>query len=125
MINQEVAVTVKTNYLRRESRPEKKRYVFSYTITVINHSAYTIQLLSRHWIITCGDTLKNHQVSGDGVMGQQPKIKPGAKYTYTSGTVIQSPVGTMHGCYKMIDENSNNFNAEIKPFILASPEKLN
>ncbi len=114
-----VIVSVKPKYLKRESLPAKKRYVFSYTVTIKNESDLSIKLLSRHWIITNGETLKTQEVQGDGVIGQQPKIKPAKSYSYTSGTVMDSPVGTMHGCYHMVNEKGERFEVQIPPFTLA------
>ncbi len=124
MINQDVLVTVKTRYLKRESRIDKNRFVFSYTITIANNSPQTVQLVSRHWIVTNGDTLKNQEVHGDGVVGQQPYILPGEHFTYTSGTVMESIVGTMHGNYDLKDANGDLFHVEIPPFTLAAPHKV-
>ena len=119
-----ISVSVKTNYLKRESIPAKKRYVFSYTITIKNLGEVSAKLISRHWIITNGETLKSQEVQGDGVVGQQPTIKPGQSYSYTSGTVMESPVGTMHGRYHMVDEDGEPFEAEILPFTLAVTHNL-
>jgi len=124
MTSQDVLVTVKTRYLKKESRIDKGRLVFSYTITITNNSPQTVQLLSRHWIITDGDTLKNQEVHGEGVVGQQPYISPGEHFTYTSGTVMESLVGTMHGSYDFKDANGELFRAEIPPFTLAAPLKV-
>ncbi len=124
MTSQDVLVTVKTRYLKRESRIEKGRLVFSYTITITNNSPQTVQLLSRHWVITDGDTLKNQEVHGEGVVGQQPYISPGEHFTYTSGTVMESLVGTMHGSYDLKGANGELLRAEIPPFTLAAPLKV-
>ena len=124
MTSQDVLVTVKTRYLKKESRIDKGRLVFSYTITITNNSPQTVQLLSRHWIITDGDTLKNQEVHGEGVVGQQPYISPGEHFTYTSGTVMESLVGTMHGSYDFKGANGELFRAEIPPFTLAAPLKV-
>ena len=124
MTNQDVLVTVKTRYLKRESRIDKNRFVFSYTITITNNSPQTVQLMSRHWIITNGDTLKNQEIHGDGVVGQQPFILPGEHFSYTSGTVMESIVGTMHGNYHFKGSDGELFHAEIPPFTLAAPHKV-
>lgn len=119
MTRANVSVQVVPQYIAKESIPEKNRYVFSYTVTIKNDSDISIQLLSRHWIITNGETLKSQEVRGDGVVGKQPKIEPGSSYTYTSGTVMESPVGTMQGSYRMIDDQGEYFDTIIHPFTLA------
>ena len=124
MTSQDVLVSVKTRYLKKESRIDKKRFVFSYTVTITNDSQQTVQLLSRHWIITNGDTLKNQEVHGEGVVGQQPYILPGEHFTYTSGSVMESSVGTMHGNYHLKGANGELFHIEIPPFTLAAPHKV-
>ena len=124
MDNPNVLVNVIPQYIAKESIPEKKRFVFSYTVTIDNQSDLSVQLLSRHWIITNGETLKSQEVRGDGVVGKQPRIKPGSSYTYTSGTVMESPVGTMQGAYRMIDENGEYFDALIPVFTLAATHSV-
>ena len=124
MDNPNVLVNVIPQYIANESIPEKKRFVFSYTVTIDNQSDLSVQLLSRHWIITNGETLKSQEVRGDGVVGKQPRIKPGSSYTYTSGTVMESPVGTMQGTYRMIDENGEYFDALIPVFTLAATHSV-
>ncbi len=124
MDNANVSVSVKTHFMKNESRPEKQRFVYSYTITISNHGELAAQLMSRHWIITSGETLKTQEVSGDGVIGQQPNIQPGEQFTYTSGTVMDSPVGIMQGSYRMLDANGEEFDVVIEPFTLAAPNNL-
>lgn len=124
MTESNVEVTVKPQYISKESAPEKNRYVFSYTVIIKNNGLLNVQLLSRHWIITNGETLKSQEVRGDGVVGKQPKIKPGESYTYTSGTVMESPVGTMQGTYRMIDTDGEYFDALIPVFTLAATHSV-
>jgi ApaG protein len=124
MANPDIQVTVKSSYIAKESMPEKKRYVFSYTVTIRNTGDRTAQLISRHWIITNGETLKSQEVRGDGVIGKQPHIKPGESYTYTSGTVMEAPVGTMQGSYRMIDDEGEYFDASIPVFTLAATHSV-
>ncbi len=114
-----VFVHVMPHYMAEESAPEKKRYVFSYTVSITNETLEPVQLMSRHWIITNGETLGTQEVRGDGVIGQQPIIKPGDSYTYTSGTVMEAPVGTMGGFYTMLDHEGALFDVEIPVFTLA------
>jgi len=124
MTKQNVLVDVETHYLKRESRADKNRYVFSYTVTITNHSEQVIQLMSRHWIITNGETLKTQEVRGDGVVGQQPQIPPGEHFTYSSGTLMESPVGTMHGSYHLQTDEGEYFHIEIPAFTLAATNKV-
>jgi len=119
-----VFVHVMPHYMAEESSPEKQRYVFSYTVSITNETLEPVQLISRHWIITNGETLDTQEVKGDGVIGQQPIIKPGDSYTYTSGTVMDSPVGTMHGHYSMLDHEGKLFDVTIPVFTLAATNSV-
>lgn len=118
-----VQVTVKTHFIDDQSDPLDERYVFSYTITITNHSDQQVQLLSRNWLITDADG-KNINVQGDGVVGQQPKIQPGKHYTYSSGSVLKTPVGSMQGYYTMVTAKGDVFQAEIPAFNLSIPNIL-
>lgn len=120
----QIRVSVEPNYLDDESAPDENRFVFSYTVTITNQGEAPAQLLSRHWIITNGDTMDTQEVKGQGVIGQQPKIEPGESYTYTSGTVMEAPVGTMHGSYHMVSTDGTQFDVTIDPFMLAAPGSL-
>jgi len=122
--NKAVNISVETDYLSQQSSEIEHRYAFSYTITIKNNSDQTIQLLSRHWTITDanGDV---STVVGEGVIGQQPKIKPNKSFTYTSGSVFKTPVGTMQGHYLFIDDSKQAFQADIPVFRLAIPNILN
>lgn len=117
----DIKVNVIPHYLRDESAPEKNRYVFSYTVQIHNDGKNDAQLLTRHWIITNGETLKTQEVKGDGVIGQQPVIPPGESYQYTSGTVMESPVGTMEGSYGFSNDLGEFFDVPIPVFSLAAP----
>ncbi len=125
MSEPQISVSVKTHFLENESLPDKNRFVYSYTITISNNGERSAQLLSRHWIITSGASLKSQEVQGDGVIGQQPSIAPGESFTYTSGSVMDSEVGTMQGSYTMLDANGDHFDVAIAPFTLATPNQLN
>ena len=117
-------IKVTTNYLKEQSAPDENRYVFSYTINIKNSGNNSAKLISRQWIIT--DSNGNIQeVNGDGVIGQQPNINSGEEFTYTSGTIIKTPVGTMEGRYFMEDINNKRFEALIAPFTLAVPGLIN
>ena len=122
--NFNIRIKVTTNYLKEQSAPDENRYVFSYTINIKNLGNNSAKLISRQWIIT--DSNGNIQeVNGDGVVGQQPNINPGEDFTYTSGTIIKTPVGTMEGRYFMEDINNKRFEALIAPFTLAVPGLIN
>jgi len=118
-----VTVSVDTAYLEAQSAPDQGRYAFSYTVTLHNQGNSSAQLLSRHWIITDGDG-KEQQVRGLGVIGEQPHLQRGEKYHYTSGTLLATPVGTMHGSYQMVADDGVRFDAEIPSFTLAVPRVL-
>ena len=119
----QIDVSVTTRYLAAQSQPEQNRYAFSYTITIVNNGELPAQLLSRHWIITDGDG-RVQEVRGAGVIGQQPHIDPGASHTYSSGTVMATKVGNMHGSYQMVADDGKRFDATIAPFRLAVPGAL-
>ena len=122
--NFNIRIKVTTNYLKGQSAPDENRYVFSYTINIKNLGNNSAKLISRQWIIT--DSNGNIQeVNGDGVLGQQPNINSGEEFTYTSGTIIKTPVGTMEGRYFMEDINNKRFEALIAPFTLAVPGLIN
>ena len=118
-----ITVEVETDYIEGQSEPENERYVFSYTITIRNEGAEAAQLLSRHWLIT--DANGNIQeVKGEGVVGEQPHLKPGEGFQYTSGAMITTPVGSMQGTYQMVTDNGDEFDTEIPAFTLAIPRTL-
>ena len=117
-------INVATRYIAEQSEPEKSRYVFNYTITITNQFAQPITLRSRHWLITNDDNSKV-EVTGDGVVGQQPTIAPQKSYQYTSGVVLTGPVGSMEGHYDMEHHDSSSFRAQIPAFTLAVPNVIN
>ena len=115
-----IRVTVQSLYLADQSAPEQDRYVFAYTVAIANEGTRPAQLRTRHWIITdARGTIE--EVRGEGVVGEQPRILPGKVFQYTSGCVLATPVGTMHGTYRMHRDDGSYFDAEIAPFSLASP----
>jgi len=118
-----IDVQVETNYMETQSQPEEKRYVFSYTVTIRNEGKISARLMNRHWIITDANG-KVHEVRGEGVVGEQPHLKPGETFRYTSGTVLDTPVGSMQGSYDMVDSQGNHFDASIPAFSLARPGSL-
>ena len=115
-----IRVDVETSYLDEQSSPTEQRYVFAYTITIRNEGEHPAQLLSRHWIITDANG-KVKEVRGDGVVGEQPHLEPGQGFRYSSGAIIETPVGTMQGSYLMVDGEGRRFDAPIAPFRLAIP----
>lgn len=119
-----IDVSVQTRYLREQSDPSAQRYAFAYTITIANLGVLPAQLLSRHWLITDGNS-KVQEVKGPGVVGEQPTIAPGASHTYTSGCLLDTPVGTMEGSYDMRASDGHGFVAQIKRFRLTKPNALN
>lgn len=118
-----IDVTIATEYLPDQSEPEQSQFVFAYTITIANHGEETVQLVSRKWEITDADG-KTTEVIGDGVVGKQPKIEPGKLFTYTSGTVLKTPVGHMQGSYGMVDQDGQRWTLPIPMFTLAKPNIL-
>ncbi|WP_337914529.1 Co2+/Mg2+ efflux protein ApaG [Vibrio cholerae] len=119
-----IKIQVQTRYIEEQSNPEYQRFVFAYLITIKNLSSQTVQLMSRRWLITDADG-KQTVVEGDGVVGEQPRIKANDEYIYSSGTALDTPVGVMQGQYLMIDEQGESFTVEIEPFRLAVPHVLN
>ncbi len=116
-------VSVETTYVAEQSDPENERYVFAYTITIKNEGSVAAKLLTRHWIITDADG-KTQEVQGEGVVGEQPYLQPGEGFKYTSGTMLDTPVGSMQGSYQMLAEDGQEFECPIKPFTLSMPNKL-
>ena len=119
----QISVSVNTTYLAEQSDPSADRYVFAYTITIANSGTVAAQLISRHWIITDAENV-TQEVKGLGVVGEQPLLRPGESFEYTSGTAMATPVGTMHGTYQMVAEDGNKFDAEIPLFTLSMPRVL-
>ena len=119
----DIDVQVETAYVSEHSEPDEDRFVFAYTITLVNRGSVTAQLISRHWFITDADN-RTEEVEGEGVVGEQPVLKPGEGFRYTSGAVIETPVGTMHGTYQMVAEDGRAFDATIPRFILSAPATL-
>lgn len=118
-----IQVEVQVQYIEAQSLPANDHYVFSYTINILNKGNIGAQLISRHWIITDAEG-KTQEVKGPGVVGEHPYLQPGEDFTYTSGTAINSPVGSMQGSYQMKAEDGKMFDAEISPFTLAKPQFL-
>ena len=117
-------VVVRTEYLPYQSSPEKQQYAFAYHITISNTGDVGAQLISRHWIIIDGNGVRS-EVKGMGVIGEQPLIGPGESYQYSSGSVLETVVGTMQGSYQMLSENGASFDLDIPVFSLALPNAVN
>ena len=118
-----IQVIVTTRFLEDQSIPEDDRFVFAYTIRIQNLGEVAAQLVSRHWLITDANG-KVQEVRGDGVVGEQPWLQPGEQFEYTSGTVLETPLGTMRGSYQMVADDGTRFDAMIDPFMLSIPRTL-
>lgn len=118
-----VCVQVQSVYIASQSSPEEERYVFAYTVTIRNLGRSAAQLLGRYWLITNGNGHET-EVQGEGVIGEQPHIPAGGEYQYTSGAVLETPMGTMQGHYEMIDSEGSGFRVEIPVFRLAIPTQI-
>ena len=118
-----IQVVVATRFLDDQSIPEDDRYVFAYTIQIRNAGEVPARLISRHWIITDANG-KVQEVRGEGVVGEQPWLRPGESFEYTSGAVLETPLGTMHGSYQMLADDGTRFDAMIDPFTLSIPRTL-
>ena len=123
-ITRGVQVQVESQYLESRSDPSQNRWVHIYHVTVTNQGSETVQLVSRHWVITNAKGEEEH-VQGPGVVGQQPVLRPGQVFRYTSGCPLDTSLGTMHGTYQMVTEDGEQFDAAIAPFTLAEPYTLN
>ena len=122
-LTHKIRVDVSTSYIDDQSKPDESRYVFSYTITIHNEGTVPAKLLTRHWVITDANG-KVQEVRGDGVVGEQPHLQPGQGFRYSSGAVIETPVGAMQGSYQMMADDGARFDAQIAPFRLAKPGLL-
>ena len=126
-----IGIHVATTYLPTHSSPENNQFTFAYTITISNGSDLPVQLLSRHWIITNADN-EVQEVRGEGVVGEQPVIRPGQSFRYTSGSTLTTPVGCMEGSYTMVlrdpdqgdDGDVLGFEVPIPAFSLHTPTAL-
>ena len=122
-----VKVSVEAGFVPQQSNPDQNHYVFFYTITIHNKSTIACQLLSRHWVIQDSNR-KVEEVYGEGVIGEQPLIKPGDTYKYTSGAVLETEIGTMEGRYfmvnKSLDGDANEFEISVPRFTLSVPRTL-
>ena len=116
-------ISVATQFLDEQSDPDSERYVFAYTIRIRNLGRLPAQLLDRHWVITDGNG-KVEEVRGEGVVGEQPRLEPGEAFTYTSGAVLETEVGSMQGSYHMSGDDGTEFEAPIPAFMLCIPRTI-
>ena len=119
----QIEVEVESTYLEDQSEPAEQRFVFAYTVTLRNSGQVSARLLTRHWIITDANG-HVQEVRGEGVVGEQPHLKPGQGFRYSSGAVLETPVGAMHGSYHMLGDDGAQFDAPIPAFRLAKPGLL-
>jgi ApaG protein len=119
----QIRVDVETNFVDEQSDPRERRFVFAYTITIRNEGQVPARLMTRHWIITDANG-KVQEVRGDGVVGEQPYLKPGQGFRYSSGAILETPVGSMQGTDLMVTDDGQHFDAPIAPFTLAMPGVL-
>ena len=115
-----IRIEVESQYLRAQSDPRKDRFVFMYTVKIINEGDETVKLRTRHWVITDANEAIR-EVRGEGVVGQQPRLRPGDAHQYQSGCILETAWGTMHGSYQFENDDYTSFEAEIAPFLLAAP----
>lgn len=118
-----LAIDIATRYLDEQSAPDEDRYVFAYTIHIRNAGKVPARLLGRHWVITDANG-KVEEVTGEGVVGEQPWLRPGEAFEYTSGAVLETGLGTMEGSYAMLADDGTRFEAPIPAFTLAMPRTL-
>ena len=122
-ITRGVYIRAVPSYVSEQSNPDEGQYLFAYHITIENRGKEPVRLISRHWIITDGDG-DTSEVEGLGVIGEQPNLRPGQKFEYTSACPLPTPVGTMHGSFRMISDSGEEFDALIDAFTLAIPRAL-
>jgi ApaG protein len=122
-VTQGIRVQVQSQYDPNRSRPHQNQWFFLYTVRISNESSVTVQLLSRHWIITDA-TGHVEEVRGPGVVGEQPVLGPGQSFEYTSGCPLTTPFGSMHGTYQMVTTPGGRFDATVASFTLSEPHAL-
>lgn len=122
-LQKSIKVSVSPRYLPEQSNEAVAEYTFAYTVEIANYGEEAVQLLARHWIITDGNN-SIREIEGEGVVGQQPLIKPGESYEYSSGAILSTKTGTMEGSYKMCSDTGLSFDAIINPFGLIHPNSL-
>ena len=123
MSSHTVQIDVLPQYVADQSNPLQDVFAFAYTVTVTNTGQAPVQLISRHWVIQ-DERGHTEEVNGLGVVGQQPLLRPGESFQYTSGAILETPMGRMEGSYQMLGEDGVSFDAEILPFRLTVPHSL-
>lgn len=123
-ITQGVRVSVESRYREDQSTPLAMRFVFAYTVHIVNEGAAAATLRNRHWVITDGNGT-TEEIRGEGVVGHQPRLEPGGTFEYASFCVLKTPYGTMRGSYTMVRDDGQVFEADIAPFALSVPNALN
>ena len=118
-----IKVAAQAFYLEEQSDPGHDRYVFAYTVVIQNQGGVPAKLLTRHWIITDSNG-KIEEVRGEGVVGEQPYLRPGEGFQYTSGAILETSVGSMKGSYQMLADDGVTFDADIPAFVLSIPRTL-
>ncbi len=121
MSDYNVQIDVLPQYVSNQSNPLQYVYAFAYTVTVTNTGRVPVQLISRHWVIQ-DERGQSEEVKGLGVVGQQPLLRPGESFQYTSGCRLRAPSGTMHGSYFFVAEDGHRFDAPIETFVLESSD---
>jgi ApaG protein len=122
-VTRHIRVRVEPEYSPERSSPHSQHWFFLYTVTITNEGDDTVQLMTRHWVITDGDQ-HVEEVKGPGVVGEQPVLGPGESFTYTSGCALPTPNGTMEGTYQMAARGGDGFDARIAPFTLSAPQTV-
>jgi ApaG protein len=120
-LTQGIEIQVAPEYLTEQSSPKDAQFVFAYTVTITNRGENEVQLMNRHWIITDG-TGEVHEVRGPGVVGEQPKLKPGQKHVYSSFCPLPTPTGNMRGSFQFVNQHGALFDARIPLFFLRGPQ---
>lgn len=120
-VTRQIEVIVEPSFLPERSSPEQGQFVWAYTVAIVNAGTETVQLKTRHWIITDG-TGRREEVRGEGVVGEQPVLEPGERFEYTSGVPLQTPSGFMSGTYQMVTEDGEPFDIDVPAFSLDSPD---
>lgn len=118
-----IDVGAESRFVADQSAPDENRYVFAYTVTILNTGSIAAQLKARHWVITDARG-QVQEVRGKGVVGEQPYLQPGESFRYTSAAMLETPVGTMHGSYQMVADDGTEFDAPIPVFGLAMPNMV-
>lgn len=123
-LSSKIEIKTESSWLANHQSKSQGKYAFSYRITIVNHSSQTVQLLNRYWLITDGNG-KQTEVAGPGVVGETPILATGDKFSYTSGAILDTPLGFMQGHYEFIANNKSKFNAPIEVFSLSVPNTVN